>query len=326
MDGQVKPLFSVIIPGYNASKYISECIYSVLNQTIQDCEIILIDDGSTDGSGMICDDFSKKHPGKILVTHQSNKGEVLARRKGIEQARGDIFLFLDADDKFHESALEKIKNAFDEYECHIVMFTAVFFNSSGEDRKVRFPFSDGQVFESDSKKVLYRHIASGSLLNNLAYKAVKREVIDFDIDYSSFVPVTRAGDLFQVIPLITNAQRIVYIDSPLYCYRRGHVSVSSHYNISYYEALKLVNKRIEEYVTKWGMKDELTNVIKARRLRTITYAICGYYKIHPKYSERKIVIEFFKTVSNDDYFLHAYSKSAVSNMLIIDKILILALK
>ncbi len=90
-------LFSVIIPVYNTKTYLSECVDSVLAQNRADYEIILVDDGSSDGSELICDEYAKANE-KIRVIHQSNMGLSAARNAGIEGARGEYILFLDSDD------------------------------------------------------------------------------------------------------------------------------------------------------------------------------------------------------------------------------------
>ena len=91
------PLVSVIIPVYNVEKYLEECIDSVLNQTCQNIEIILVDDGSTDSSGQICDKYAENNK-HICVIHQKNGGLSDARNAGFLRAGGEYVYFLDSDD------------------------------------------------------------------------------------------------------------------------------------------------------------------------------------------------------------------------------------
>lgn len=103
-------MFSIVIPYYNKSKYIQRCLESVLNQTYQEFEIIIVNDGSTDaGLHFISDNYSKK----ITVIHQENKGVAAARNKGIKQAKYPFIAFLDADDCWHSQFLEKVKEVID---------------------------------------------------------------------------------------------------------------------------------------------------------------------------------------------------------------------
>ena len=103
------PKVSVIIPVYRAEKFIHECIESVLNQTHTDLELILVDDGSPDNSGVICDEYALKD-NRIKVYHQTNGGVCVARNKGLDMATGDYILFLDSDDYMPKDALETLYN------------------------------------------------------------------------------------------------------------------------------------------------------------------------------------------------------------------------
>ena len=106
------PKLSVIVPVYNTEKYLRECIDSILAQTFTDFELILVDDGSTDGSGIICDEYADKDP-RVQVIHQQNGGATVARRSGVRIARGEYVTFVDSDDwidsDFYAPMIEKIK-------------------------------------------------------------------------------------------------------------------------------------------------------------------------------------------------------------------------
>ena len=102
-----KPLVSVIIPIYNVEQYLTQCVDSVLTQTYQDIEIILVDDGSPDGSPLICDEFAKKNS-CIKVIHKPNGGLSDARNAGIEASCGEYLFFLDADDYLASKCIEEL--------------------------------------------------------------------------------------------------------------------------------------------------------------------------------------------------------------------------
>ena len=109
----MEPLISVIIPIYNSSKYLHKCINSVLEQSYKNLEIILIDDGSTDDSGNICDEFSKIDD-RIHVIHKRNEGQAIARNVGLDICNGDYVTFVDSDDwidlKYYEIMIKEIDN------------------------------------------------------------------------------------------------------------------------------------------------------------------------------------------------------------------------
>ena len=99
-------LFSIIIPVYNVASYLEECVHSVLCQTYEKFELILVDDGSTDRSGELCDEFARQDS-RIRVVHQENRGLSAARNTGLEYIRGEYVLFLDSDDFWHDNDVLK---------------------------------------------------------------------------------------------------------------------------------------------------------------------------------------------------------------------------
>ena len=102
-------LISVIVPVYNVEKYLSRCLDSIISQTYRKLEIVLVDDGSTDNSSMICDEYAKKDC-RITVIHTENHGLSEARNKGIENSHGEYVSFVDSDDYLHKRFLETLLN------------------------------------------------------------------------------------------------------------------------------------------------------------------------------------------------------------------------
>jgi glycosyltransferase involved in cell wall biosynthesis len=91
------PLVSVVVPAYNVEKYIYECIKSILNQNYENIEIIIVDDGSTDNTGVIVDELALKDS-RVIAIHQNNKGVSAARNRGMDMANGEFIVFVDSDD------------------------------------------------------------------------------------------------------------------------------------------------------------------------------------------------------------------------------------
>lgn len=112
------PLISVIIPIYNVEKYVKRCLDSVLNQTYCHLEVILVDDGSTDSSGKICDEY-KKMDTRIRVIHKSNEGVSSARNLGIEVANGEYIAFIDSDDAMEKDCIEYLYRLIQENHCSL---------------------------------------------------------------------------------------------------------------------------------------------------------------------------------------------------------------
>lgn len=104
------PKISVIVPVYRAGEYLAGCIDSILSQTFSDFELILVDDGSPDNSGAVCDEYAAREPG-ITVIHQENQGQAAARNHAMAQAKGQWICFVDSDDLIHPQMLELLYRA-----------------------------------------------------------------------------------------------------------------------------------------------------------------------------------------------------------------------
>lgn len=127
-----QPLISVIIPVYNVEEYLRECVDSVLNQTYQTFEIILVNDGSTDSSGEICDEYASNDE-RICVVHQKNSGPSKTRNTGLENATGKYIYFLDSDDYIENNALELLVNTAESSNADLVFFDARSFSDDGAE-------------------------------------------------------------------------------------------------------------------------------------------------------------------------------------------------
>lgn len=119
------PTFSLIVPIYNVEAYLPKCIDSVLAQTCQDYELLLVDDGSPDHSGKICDNYAANHPDKIRVIHQANGGAGAARNHGISVSTGEYILFLDGDDYLSANLLSELKKAMAKTTADLYLFGAI---------------------------------------------------------------------------------------------------------------------------------------------------------------------------------------------------------
>lgn len=113
MKDLAQPLISIIVPVYNADRYLRECIESILNQSYENFQLILIDDGSTDASADICDEYASVNQ-KITVIHQENSGVTSARKRGLQYSLGTYICFCDADDYMYQNSLQMLLDAFDD--------------------------------------------------------------------------------------------------------------------------------------------------------------------------------------------------------------------
>ena len=130
-------LLSIIIPVYNVAEYLRDCVDSVLANDCSDCEIILVDDGATDGvCPGICDEYARKHPALIQVIHQENQGLGGARNTGISRAGGEYLFFLDSDDTITPDALSLIKTVIRETGAEVCSFSCVSHDGAGNERLI----------------------------------------------------------------------------------------------------------------------------------------------------------------------------------------------
>ena len=118
------PLISIIVPVYNVEYYLHECLESLVNQTYFNLEIILIDDGSKDASGKICDEYAAKDS-RIVVVHQENAGVSQARNCGIEMASGEYIMFVDSDDWVDSDICAVLMDSLSKYKTESSMCTYV---------------------------------------------------------------------------------------------------------------------------------------------------------------------------------------------------------
>lgn len=213
--------FSVLVPVYNAEEYLDECIYSVLQQTYQNFELILVDDGSKDSSGAICDRYAQAYE-NIFSYHKENAGQLHTRQYAISKATGEYYVFLDSDDTLRRNALETIYNKIIEYNCDCVIYQW----ERVLNGKVLSPapkFAD--TFITD-KHELYRKCFLTEEYNSMCRKAVKAEVFCGKVDYSGDYSVRHGEDLIQSLAVLKNSKKVVFVDDVLYNYTINPKSVS----------------------------------------------------------------------------------------------------
>ena len=116
-------LVTVIIPVYNVEKYLVECVDSVLAQSLRDLRVLLVDDGSTDGSGAICDEYAAREE-RVCAIHRANGGQSAARNAGLALARGEFVYFMDSDDILLPASIETLVEAAEKESCDFVFFDA----------------------------------------------------------------------------------------------------------------------------------------------------------------------------------------------------------
>ena len=295
--------FSILVPVYNVEKYLAACIDSLLDQTYPDLEIILVDDGSTDASGCICDDYKKQYPDKVHVLHQKNQGQLLARENAMRLAAGDVLLFVDSDDCLRRDALELLNRAFREKGCDLVLFNASTVPDFEKSYR-KYPFFDGQIFSGPSKKQIYEQLVSTSDLNNLCLKAVGREIAANGTSLGDYAFVKNGEDLLVSMQLLTDAKKILFLDQNLYYYRQRSGSVVHTFNPNRAVSIRTVHVRMEQYIEQWGYP-ELKAPHHSREVRGWLETLVLLHRNRSSLTRAEYRVEL-RRMAEDPYFRNAY--------------------
>lgn len=276
-------LFSVLVPVYNVSRYLPECVESALSQSERDFELVLVDDGSTDGGGQLCDRYQAQHPDRIRVIHQPNSGLILARRAGIAAARGGYCVFLDGDDALEPDCLATVRETIARYRADIVIYNNYSFFEDDRTREPNRPvFADGTVFRGEDKRRVYRELITSWRLNNIWTKAIKTELLQSDdTPYERFAANPYGEDLLQSLYPVTHATCIAYRTSELYLYRRHGRSMTQRVELS--QITRLYNADVQQqlraYMTQWGMdSQEELELFNARKVNALLTLFWQYYR------------------------------------------------
>lgn len=249
-------LVSIIVPIYNAEKYLDSCIQSVLRQTYTNWELILIDDGSTDKSGRIAEEYGFADE-RITVFHQKNLGVSLARNQGIDEVTGNYVVFLDADDELIEDCLAKTVNIAEETNADVVAGRSCENQELFQDRII---WTGAEALENSLKDHLFTYSACAKL--------IRREFIG----KTRFTPDIRINeDSYFVFQLLCKQNVFVLTNDVIYFYRANSESSSrTVFSEKYFDILKVSDlkyKKIEEQFPQ--MHDLAKNMLLKARMNVL---------------------------------------------------------
>ena len=283
---------SVIVPVYNAERYLERCVNSIFAQTFTDYELILVDDGSTDGSGKMCDDYAQSNP-QVCVIHQANQGVSAARQKGLDAANGQYVIFADPDDWVEPTMLEELLKVAINNDADVVICD--FWINSSEvtgDRKYQNP----RALSSDSllRQLISREL-HGFTWNKLYRSSCLRK-------YHVTFPqgINYCEDLWFNCKLFLNQNvTVAYLKKAFYHY--------DYYSNSSGLSRKLSARSVKDYLSfidfihdelqEGEFKDELA-MLRFNAIRLAFRSDCSsseFYSIFPERSK-----EFRKILSSSD--------------------------
>ena len=224
------PKISIIVPIYNVEKYLRRCVDSILSQTYQNIEVILVDDGATDSSPSICDEYSEKDK-RVRVVHKQNGGLSSARNAGLDIATGEYIGFVDSDDFIEKDMYENLVKEISGDKSSIANCMYVRYYDSGETSPSRVPHTKDEDIEIlDFLKELLLHTGDVSVCSKLFPK----EVIG-----SIRFPLGKLNeDLIFITEIIENAKKIKFVGQVGYYYYVREGSISAKYGKTFIDMQK----------------------------------------------------------------------------------------
>ena len=253
-------MITIIIPVYNSEKYLKTCFDSVKNQTYKDLEIIIVNDGSTDNSLKICEEFEKEDS-RVRIINKENGGLSSARNAGIEEANGEIITFLDSDDYFDSCYIEKSIKLMDSEDADVVIMQMC--NVSENTNNIIKNNEEIKKYMFNSEEAIEESLYQSKFTCCAPGKIYKREVVgDIRFPFGKL-----AEDLAVCHKFLANANKIVYSNEFEYFYRQHDSSIMHTFNPRRMDALEWSNE-IEKYCEQY-----FPNIVQAAKCRTFNVAI-----------------------------------------------------
>ena len=252
------PKVSIIVPVYKTEEKLARCIHSILDQTYKDFELILVDDGSPDRSGVICDDFAMTDC-RIQVIHQMNSGAAAARNHGIEVSQGEYIGFVDSDDFVCKNNLEALISTIEK--CQTDIAVCGFYQIKENDNRIEMShgFREGTVFGRDEiENIMYRNIFENkhtigyfSLWNKLfSRKLILENNIRIHSDMSF------GEDLIFILDCLKYCKGISFTENMGYCYEMTESGLFSRYQKNFINDISICYREIIKQTVPYNCKTE----------------------------------------------------------------------
>lgn len=293
--------FFVLVPVYQTERYIRQCIDSILNQTYPYFEAILVDDGSPDAAGMICDEYAEKDS-RIHVIHKKNEGQISARVVAITYVKENFseenafFLFLDSDDYFSVDALKIIEKAIAQYGCDLLFFRMQRVLRGKAYGKENTDAFNGVVCD---KRELYKKVFMDTGCNSLCRKAIACHLLK-DEDWRGYYYIRHAEDLLQSIPIYKACKKAVFIKDILYNYTVNPNSVTQSMSLDSYNPDATVRRTVFEFLQNenvFNEQDMKEYLDQCRKFLHNTLVMIGTFSGEPV--KKKAI---YKIIRQDGYY------------------------
>lgn len=267
--------FSIVIPVYNVADYLEKCVDSVLANDCTDTEILLVDDGSTDGkSGPLCDAIAAAHPELITVIHQQNQGLGGARNTGLERAKGEYLLFIDSDDYISADTLATLRRALAEQPADMVIFSFQYTTDTG-----LLPAEPNSL--PKNRVLTLRENPELLICNPAAWLRIWRREL-FTSTGIRFPHRVWYEDLHTTGKCLCHAKSVVVLDAPLYFYvlRQGSIMRNSNTlrNLEILDALE----DLRSYLTQQNLLESCGAYLEYLALDSVVLAAQRVLLVDPK--------------------------------------------
>lgn len=273
-------LISIIVPVYNVEKYLTQCLDSIVNQTYRNIEIVCVDDGSTDSSGIICDEYAKKDR-RIKVIHNENEGASAARNIALKKINGEYVMFVDGDDWIDKDVCECCINVLRQHDVDLILWSYAREYGSLVKPKRIFEFSskyfnNQEVFKKIFRRCIGLYGDELSCVENMDSiitiwgKLYNRNIIK-DLFFKDIQEIGTEDTLFNIYAMY-NVKSAFYIDRYMYHYRRDNVvSLTSMYRADLYMRWQRLYDYIEGFIKEKNLGDDFKYALNNR----IALGICG---------------------------------------------------
>lgn len=297
MDNQA--LISIIIPVYNVEEYLRECVDSVLKQTYKNLEIILVDDGSTDSSAAICDEYIEKDE-RIIVIHQKNGGLSQARNRGLEESTGRYVYFLDSDDYISHNAVEKLYKIIETEKSDFIFFDAFSFENSKNGFNIEQRYKRRNTYGSDSGINILSALQKKHEYHSAVYLMFFDKLF-LDRNSLTFVPDILYEDLVFTYQAFCRAKKATQCPEQLYYRRyRPNSIMTSRKNQKHFFSIIRVYKEIVSFSSNIINETFVINYIS--RCAFNVFNVYEKLNAEDKKACRKELAEFKKNVLDNNAF------------------------
>lgn len=299
----MNPKVSVIVPVYNVEKYLERCVDSLIHQTMEEIQIILVDDGSTDRSPSMCDAFAKEDE-RILVIHKENEGQGIARNYGLKNAVGEYVCFLDSDDFYELDTCEKLHRILKETNADMCCFGYQIDDKNGN--LIRRPLIREKIYQREEimNDFILHYFGDLPEDDNLrgfssCMSAFRLSVIrDNNLEFPSERKVLSEDTIFS-LEFCKHADVVVTMSQVLYHYCQNAESFSQGYRKDKFVKTKVLYGILKNYTKEFKVEDKTeirlsmliwVNLMACLKQETRRIPVCG----------RKEVLKNVKKMCNDD--------------------------